>query len=48
MDEKFSYATFEHFKPTKYNERNLKLCRRYAESSTSCWRKIRGFYSGAT
>ncbi len=28
---KFSYATFEHFKPTKYNERNLKLCRRYAE-----------------
>ncbi len=31
MDEKFSYATFEHFKPTKYNERNLKLCRRYAE-----------------
>lgn len=31
MDEKFSYATFEHFKPTKYNERNLKLCLRYAE-----------------
>lgn len=31
MDEKFSTATFEHFKPTKYNGRNLKLCRRYAE-----------------
>ena len=31
MDEKFSAATFEHFKPTKYNGRNLKLCRRYAE-----------------
>lgn len=30
LDEKLSGATFDAFKATKYNERNLKLCRRYA------------------
>ena len=30
LDEKFRGATFGAFKVTKYNERNLKLCRRYA------------------
>lgn len=30
LDEKLSGATFETFKATSYNERNLKLCRRYA------------------
>lgn len=31
MDEKFSISTFDNFRTTKYNGRNLKLCRRYAE-----------------
>ena len=30
MDEKFQNATFETFKSTKYNARNLKLCKRFA------------------
>ena len=30
LDEKLRGATFDAFKVTKYNERNLKLCRRYA------------------
>lgn len=30
LDEKLRGATFDAFKLTKYNERNLKLCRRYA------------------
>ena len=30
LDEKLRGATFDAFKATKYNERNLKLCRRYA------------------
>ena len=30
LDEKLRVATFDAFKATKYNERNLKLCRRYA------------------
>jgi DNA replication protein DnaC len=31
MDAKFDSATFSHFEKTKYNERNLKICLRYAE-----------------
>lgn len=31
MGERFQRAKFENFQTTQYNERNLKLCRRYAE-----------------
>lgn len=31
MDSKFSNATFDAFKRTTYNDRNLKLCKRFAE-----------------
>lgn len=31
MDEKFESSTFEQFRVTRSNERNLKLCKRYAE-----------------
>lgn len=30
MDERFSDAKFQNFKTNKYNQRNLKLCKRYA------------------
>lgn len=32
MDEKLREASFDSFQVTKYNARNLKLCRRYAEA----------------
>lgn len=32
VDEKFREASFDSFQVTKYNARNLKLCRRYAEA----------------
>lgn len=31
MDERFREATFDRFEINRYNERNLKLCRRYAD-----------------
>jgi len=31
IDEKFENSTFENFRINKYNERNLQLCKRYAE-----------------
>ena len=42
MDEKFSDATFERFKSTKHNARNLKLCRRYAEKFDTMIEKNQG------
>lgn len=42
MDEKFFDSTFELFKVTKYNERNLKLCRRYAEKFDAMMEKNQG------
>lgn len=42
MDEKFFDATFDALEVTKYNERNLKLCRRYADKFDSMIEKNQG------
>lgn len=42
MDEKFFDSTFDRFEITKYNERNLKLCRRYAEKFDLMMEKNQG------
>lgn len=42
MDEKFFDSTFDQFRVTKYNERNLRLCRRYAEKFDTMMEKNQG------
>ena len=42
MDEKFSDACFENLKATKYNQRNLKLCKRYATAFDEMLKKAQG------
>ena len=42
MDEKFTSSTFDQFKATKHNERNLKMCRRYAEKFDTMIEKNQG------
>lgn len=42
MDEKFRASTFDSFKATKYNARNLKLCRRYATGFDQMLEKNQG------
>lgn len=48
MDERFSEATFDQFEVNKYNERNLKLCRRYVERFDLMMEKNQGllFWGG--
>ena len=42
MDERFADASFENFKTNKYNQRNLKLCKRYATSFDQMLEKCQG------
>ncbi len=42
MDERFADATFENFKVTKYNEKNLRLCKRYATAFDQMLEKCQG------
>ncbi len=42
MDEKFREATFSSFTTTKHNERNLKLCKRYATAFDTMLEKNQG------
>lgn len=42
MDERFEDASFENFKTNKYNQRNLKLCKRYATSFDQMLEKCQG------
>lgn len=42
MDEKFFDSTFDQFRVTKYNERNLRLCQRYAEKFDTMMEKNQG------
>ncbi len=42
MDEKFCSVSFDRFKKTKFNERNLKLCQRYATGFEQMFEKNQG------
>lgn len=42
MDEKFKSSTFDSFKTSKYNEKNLKLCRRFATAFDKMLEKNQG------
>lgn len=42
MDAHFSASTFENFRQTKHNEKNLKLCRRYAQKFDTMLEKNQG------
>ena len=42
LDERFKNSTFDRFEVTKYNERNLKLCRRYATGFNEMIEKNQG------
>lgn len=42
MDEKFASSTFDRFRVTKHNARNLKLCQRYAERFDTMLEKNQG------
>lgn len=42
IDDRFSDASFSKFEVTKYNERNLKICRRYAEKFDLMMEKNQG------
>ena len=48
MDERFSKSTFEQFETNKYNERNLKICRRYVDKFDLMLEKNQGllFWGG--
>lgn len=48
MDEKFYTATFSSFETDKYNERNLRLCKRYATAFDEMLKKNQGlmFWGG--
>lgn len=42
MDDKFKNSTFDNFKTSKYNEKNLKLCNRYATAFDKMLEKNQG------
>lgn len=48
MDDKFKDSTFEAFRVTKYNAKQLKICRRYAEKFDELYQKNQGllFWGG--